>query len=145
MAKAKKPRVSASQIHDGWEESIGAAMDRRGRDRDELAALLRWYAQHGRRPVPPDALEFLAWLVEEKAKEDGRPILPAKFKELKAIVRDTDLYNALCDFRAQREEWKAKNPRRKFPYKVKLEEVANEWGIDQDKLDNALRRGKVPT
>jgi hypothetical protein len=34
----------------------------------------------------------------------------------------------------------------KFPYKVKLEEVAGEWGIDQDTLHNALKRSrKVPT
>jgi hypothetical protein len=144
MAKAKKRRVSARQIYYVWEEAIAAALDPRNRDRDDMAGMLLWHAKT-RRAVPPYALEFLAWLVKEKEKEKGRPILPAKFKYLKDIVRNTDLYNALWDLRAQRKEWKANSPRRKFPYKVKLEEVANEWGIDQDKLDNALRRRKVPT
>jgi hypothetical protein len=111
MAKAKKPKVNARLIHEAWKDAIAAALVPHYQDTDDLAGLLRWHAKHRRWPVPPDALEFLAWLLEEKAKEDGRPILPAKFKPLKDIVRNTDLYIALSDIRAQRKKWKAKNPR----------------------------------
>jgi hypothetical protein len=111
--------------------------------RNLLANLLRQNAKNGQ-PVPAEALEFLAWLVEEKTR--NRPPMPAKIRQLNAIARKTNLLIAVSDFREQRREWKADNPRTKFPYKAKLEEVADQWRIDQDTLNNAIRRSrKVPT
>jgi hypothetical protein len=137
------PDASEEDILEAWKDVIMEALDPVYPERAGLSVMLRWHAKHNR-PVPPYALKFLAWLVKDKEKH--RPSLPAMFKDLKAIARNQPLYAAVEEFRSEREEWKANNPRRKFPYNAKLEEVAEYYGIDPDALNNALRRSrKVPT
>jgi hypothetical protein len=137
------PDASEEDILEAWKEVIMEALDTVYPERAGLSVMLRWHAKHNR-PVPPYALKFLAWLVKEKEKH--RPSLPAMFKDLKAIARNTRLYAAVEEFRSEREEWKANNPRRKFPYESKLQAKAAYWGIHRDTLNHALRRSrKVPT
>jgi hypothetical protein len=111
-----------------WGDAICSAMLG---DRRELVELLRYDNE-----VTPDLKEFLAWLLDER--KNGRPPLPTKFKILNQMARDPKLFDAVVDFELERAHWRAS--RRRFPYKMKLEEIALRNSVDSSKLDNKLRR-----
>jgi hypothetical protein len=78
-----------------WGDAVYAALTG---DRRELVELLR----HHNKP-PDDVLEFLAWELDER--NNGRPPLPAKFKEHHTAARNPALYDAFLDLQIQRANW----------------------------------------
>lgn len=123
-----------------WGDAVRAALTG---DRRELVELLR----HHNKP-PDDVLEFLAWLLDER--KNGRPPLPAKFKEYHTSARNPALYDAVLDLQLQRANWNAPanipllgaNARGKFPYRERLAAVAKTWGVDENALQNKDRRSR---
>lgn len=129
-----------------WGDAMIAAL--RG-DRSELVEMLRYDNK-----VTRDLAEFLAWLLDKKPGH--RPPLPAKFKTLDQWARNPDLWDAAMDFERQRAHWygmgRAGGPmpigvmplnttnKKRFPFKAKLQEVADRYGVRSDTLENALRR-----
>jgi hypothetical protein len=112
---------------------INAICDALNDDRHKLADLL----VHRNQP-PPDALEFIGWLLSAKPKH--RPKLPDKFKVYRDMAKNPALFDAVMEYEQRR--IRARNTGQRWEFKKEVTDLALRWNVEFDTLQNQVRRGK---